>query len=98
MRTSKKRQQTEQGANDEAESSERPCRPPEMLSTVAARVDRVNVARKPLDMKKGKKFNVHAFGRKEADHRELHGFSNFGNQLPTTSRMERQLEDGLHWP
>jgi hypothetical protein len=72
---SKRGQQTEQSANDEAESSKRPCRVPEMLSTIGGYVDRFNFVRKALKQKKGAKFNIDTFQREEGDYRELHGFS-----------------------
>jgi hypothetical protein len=65
---SKKRQQTEQGANDEAESSERPCQASEMLLTVGGYVDRFNVTRNVLNQRKGAKFNIDTFRRQEVDH------------------------------
>ena len=84
-----KKRETEQEANDETESSKRPCRAPAMLSTVAGYVDRFNIARNTLDTKKGQKFNVDTFGRKEADYRELHGFSKLKQVGQTYDGLDR---------
>jgi hypothetical protein len=44
-----------------------------MLLTIRDYVDRFYGARKELDNKEGKKFNIDTFQRREVDYRELHG-------------------------
>lgn len=60
--------------------------------SVAAYVDRFNVARKPLEMKKGQKFNVDTFSRKEVNYRELHGFSNLKQVGQTYDGLNRSSD------
>ncbi len=70
----KQRQTSEPSGDDEAENRKRPFRAPAMLSTIRDYVDRFDGARKELNHKEGKKFNIDTFQRQEADYRELHRF------------------------
>jgi hypothetical protein len=70
----KQRKTSEPSGDDEAENRKRPFRAPAMLSTIRDYVDRFDGARKELNHKEGKKFNIDTFQRQEADYRELHGF------------------------
>jgi hypothetical protein len=70
-----KQQQTlKPSGDDKAENRKQPFRAPAMLSTIGDCLDRFDGARKELNNKEGKKFNIDTFQRQEADYRELHRF------------------------
>jgi hypothetical protein len=70
----KQRQTLEPSGDDEAENGKGPFQAPAMLSTIRDNMDRFDGARKELNHKEGKKFNIDTFRRQEADYRELHRF------------------------